>query len=51
MFCGQWGGDVRSGSQRKGWRRVGDGGLNKVAADPTGGSIAPAVTAVNRHGI
>lgn len=27
------------------------GALNKVAADPTGAPVAPAVTAVNRHGI
>lgn len=30
-----------------GWR----GSLNKVAVDPTGAPIAPAVTAVNRHRI
>lgn len=28
-----------------------DGGLNKVAADPTGASMAPAVTSVNTQGI
>lgn len=27
------------------------GGLNKAATDPTGVSITPAVSAVNRHGI
>lgn len=27
------------------------GGLNKVAADPTGAPIAPAVTVANRRGI
>lgn len=28
-----------------------DGDLNKVSADPTGAPTAPAVAAVNRHGI